>query len=76
LLRKGRELPHSFGLLRARDERLGRRAPGQLDDELASFQLIELHPPRQAWAGLQDIELAMVSQRVSRFFAINLVLTN
>jgi hypothetical protein len=42
--------------------------PADERDELASFQLIELHsiPPRRA--ELQDIELARISQRVSRAF--------
>src|SRR5947208_9407330 len=34
-------------------------------DELAPFQLIELHSIPPARAGLQDIELAAISQRVS-----------
>ena len=51
------------GLLRARRERPRRRRAAEKRDELASLQLIELHsasPP--AKVGLQDIELAMVSQ--------------
>jgi hypothetical protein len=34
-------------------------------DELASFQLVELHSMPANQAGLQDIELATISQRVS-----------
>jgi hypothetical protein len=47
----------------------GCRAAAEQRDELASFQLIELHSvPCAARAGLQDIELARISQRVSRAF--------
>jgi hypothetical protein len=37
-------------------------------DELASFQLVELHSMPANQAGLQDIELATISQRVSERF--------
>jgi hypothetical protein len=52
LLRAGREGPDGRG---AADER----------DEIAAFQLIELHSMPASQAGLQDIELARVSQRLS-----------
>jgi hypothetical protein len=43
----------------------GCRAAGEQRDELASFQLIELHSvPCAARAGLQNIELARISQEV------------
>jgi hypothetical protein len=51
LLRTGREWPH------------GSRAAEQRD-ELAAFYLIELHSISNSPQGMQDIELAMVSQRV------------
>ena len=48
-----------FGLLRSRGERPSCRPPAEQRDELASFQLIELHSvPPAARAGLSDIELA------------------
>ena len=44
-------------LLRARRERQRRRRAAEQRDELAPFQLIELHSvPCQARAGLQDID--------------------
>ena len=51
-------------LLRARRERPRRRCSADERDEVAPSQLIELHsiPARQG--RMQDIELAMVSQRV------------
>src|SRR2546422_10606210 len=57
-------------LLRARRQRPRRRRSAEQRDELATFQLIELHsvPCQQARAGLQDIEVARISQRVSRAF--------
>jgi hypothetical protein len=56
-------------LLRARRERPGSRRAAEQRDELASFQLIELHSvPSQAGAGLQDIELARISQEVTERF--------
>jgi hypothetical protein len=56
---------YSVGLLRARRERSHRRCAAEQRDELASVQLIELHSEPTARAGLQDIELARSSQRVS-----------
>jgi hypothetical protein len=54
-------------VLRARRERPCSSRTAEQRDELASFYLIELHsvPCQQARAGLQDIELARISQRVS-----------
>jgi hypothetical protein len=52
--------PHPFGLLRTRCERPSRGAAEQRD-ELAPFQLIELHSV-PASAELHDIELAEISQ--------------
>ena len=56
-------------LLRARRERPGGRAAEQRD-ELAPFQMIELHSMPSSHAGLQDIELAMVGQGGIRAFAL------
>jgi hypothetical protein len=52
----------------ARRERPRRRRTAEQRDELASVQSVELHsvPCRQARAGLQDIELAQISQRASQ----------
>ena len=57
-------------LLRARRERPRCRRAAKQRDEITSFQLIELHCIRspQLGAGLQDIELTQISQRVSRAF--------
>jgi hypothetical protein len=52
-----------LGLLRPRGKRPGRRA-AKNRDELAAFYLIELHSISNSPRGMQDIELAMVSQRV------------
>src|SRR5205823_12376510 len=38
-------------------------------NDLAPFQLIELHSVLPARAGLQDIELARISQRIAGIFA-------
>jgi hypothetical protein len=38
-------------------------SPNQLGCFSLAFQLIELHSIPAAWAGLQDIELAGISQR-------------
>jgi hypothetical protein len=55
-------------LLRARRERPRHRATEQRG-ELAPFYLIELHSvPLSARAGLQDIELARISQEVTERF--------
>jgi len=43
-----------------------RRPAAEQRDELAALQLIELHSIPPARAGLQDIELARISQRVLR----------
>jgi hypothetical protein len=49
----------------------GCRAAAEQRDELASFQLIELHSvPGAARAGLQDIELARISQDVTERFCL------
>jgi hypothetical protein len=51
--------PHPLGLLRARRGRPRRSRAAEQRDELASFQLIELHSVAcQPGAGLQDIEVA------------------
>ena len=42
----------------------GRRSAAEQRDELAAFQLIELHLVPLSQRGLQDIELARSSQRV------------
>jgi hypothetical protein len=56
--------PHPLALLRARRERpRGRRAAEQRD-EIAAPQLVELHSISNSPRQMQDIELAMVSQRV------------
>ena len=55
--------PHAFGLLRACRKRPSGRGTAQERDELAPFQLTELHF-MPASAALQDIELARISQRV------------
>src|SRR5437016_6016703 len=53
-------------LLPARRERPRDRRAAEQRDELASFQVIEFHSvPCAARAGLQDIELARISQEVS-----------
>jgi hypothetical protein len=52
------------GLLRARRERPRRRRAAEQRDELASLQLVELHSISISQRRMQDIELAMVSQRV------------
>jgi hypothetical protein len=55
--------------LRARRERPSCRRAAEQRDELPPFQLIEMHlDPLPAKAGLQDIKLAGVSQRVSKPF--------
>ena len=55
-------------LLRARPERPDRHA-AEHRDELAPLQLIELRPaPNEAKAGLQNIELAQISQEVVERF--------
>ena len=60
-------------LLRVRRERPSRRAAEQRD-ELAPFQLVELHSMPASQAGLQDIELAGVSQELlGRFYNLPLV---
>ncbi len=50
----------------------GCRAAAEQRDELAAFQLIELHSvPCAARAGLQNIELARISQEVTeRFYSL------
>jgi hypothetical protein len=50
-------------LLRACRERPRSSRAAEQADELATFQLIELHSVPASQAGMQDIELAMVSQR-------------
>jgi hypothetical protein len=52
-------------LLRARRERPRRCRPTDERDEIASFQLVELHSVAASQGRLQDIELARISQRVS-----------
>jgi hypothetical protein len=53
-------------LLRMRGEQLSSSRTAEQRDELATFQLIELHfGPLLARAGLQDIELAGISQQIS-----------
>jgi hypothetical protein len=52
----------------ARHERPRRRRAAEQRDELASFQLIEFHSIPAAKAGLQDIELARISQEVTGRF--------
>ena len=55
-------------LLRARPERPDRHA-AEHRDELAPLQLIESRPaPNEAKAGLQNIELAQISQEVVERF--------
>ena len=54
--------PHS-GLLRVRHNWPRSRRVGEQRDEVASFPLIELHSVPAARAGVQDIELAQISQR-------------
>jgi hypothetical protein len=48
-----------------RRERPRCRRPAEQRDEFASFQLIELHSIPASQGGLQDIESARISQRVS-----------
>jgi hypothetical protein len=60
--------PHGAGLLRARRERPRSRGSTEKRDELATFQLIELHSMPASQAGLQDIELARISQEVTERF--------
>ena len=55
-------------LLGARRERPSRRRAAEQRDERAPFQLVELHFGPRARAGLQDIELAVVSQEVTKRF--------
>ena len=62
----GRQLAR---LLRARRERPRRRRAAEQRDELAPFQLIELHRTSRAQAGQQDIEFARISQEVLERFA-------
>jgi hypothetical protein len=50
-------------------EKSGRRRAAEKCDELASFQLIELHSIPPARAGLQDNELARISQEVTERFS-------
>jgi hypothetical protein len=52
-------------LLRTRRERPRRCRAAEQPDELASFQLVELHSVAASQGRLQDIELARISQRVS-----------
>ena len=57
-----------WSLLRARPERPDRHA-AEHRDELAPLQLIESRPaPNEAKAGLQNIELAQISQEVVERF--------
>src|SRR5262245_43186765 len=63
------DAPHPLAPLRARRERPQCRGAAEKADELAAFQLIELHsvpPPR---AGLQNIGSARISQEVSEGYA-------
>ena len=63
-VREEADAPYPLGLLRARRERpRGCRAAEQCD-EFATFQLISLHSVPASQGRRQDIELAMVSQRV------------
>jgi hypothetical protein len=55
-------------LLRACRERPRRCRTADQRDELASFQLIELHSVPASQGRRQDIELATSSQRVSERF--------
>jgi hypothetical protein len=65
-IRTLRHARHPFGLLRARRVRPHHRRAAEERDEIAPSQLIEEHSvPSQAGAGLQDIELARISQEVS-----------
>jgi hypothetical protein len=50
-------------------EKSGRRRAAEKCDELASFRLIELHSIPPARAGLQDNELARISQEVTERFS-------
>jgi hypothetical protein len=62
------EAAHLVALLRARHKWPCNRT-AEKRDELASFKLIELHSvPCQPGAGLQDIELARISQEVAERF--------
>jgi hypothetical protein len=54
-----------FSACCARRERPCDGCAAEQRDERAPFQLIELHSMPSSHAGLQDIELAMVSQGVS-----------
>ena len=49
-------------LLRARRERPRRRRAAEQRDEIAAFQLVELHSISASQPRMQDIESAMVSQ--------------
>jgi len=49
-------------LLRARRERPRRRRAAEQRDEIAAFQLVELHSISASQRRMQDIESAMVSQ--------------
>jgi hypothetical protein len=55
-------------LLRARRERPRRRRTAEERDEVAPFQLIELHSVPARQGGLQDIELGTISQEVTKRF--------
>jgi hypothetical protein len=52
-------------LLRVRRKRPSNRRAAEQRDELAPVQLIELHSVPPARAGLEDIELARISQEVN-----------
>src|SRR5262249_52177190 len=60
---------HALALLCARRERPSRRRAAEQRDEVAPFQLIELHSVPAAKPGLQDIELGWISQRQSTCMA-------
>jgi hypothetical protein len=64
-IRKSHDAPPTSLAVRIQRERPRRRRAAEQRDELATPQLIELHSIPASQAGLQDTELARISQEVT-----------